>query len=293
MWIDRHLFATCSSGLCNRLLVLAGSIRVAQRTGRRLALYWPVNADLGCRFNDLFTNQFEMVDESTLASILDTTVTVKIYNAWKTQGPIYRKISADGDPDDQLVIVKGWSYPMFETEGYSRQLDEELQAILNSFVPNSEISGYVDAFVFPAPAVGVHVRRGDHVEEFGQSKDEHFFRIMQAMLARAPGLKFFFATDCATTESRFRQEFGSVLLSSPKTWARRDQLRGVREGLVDLLLLSRTAAIIGTVHSSFSQTAGRMGGKRMIVADEISSAASLAQSCELLSGALDGARVRQ
>src|SRR5688572_10853482 len=114
MWTDRNLFVTCSSGLCNRLLMLAGSMRIAARTGRKLALYWPVNRYLGCAFNDLFQNTFPMITGADLTELLDTALTVKVYNAWKTSGPIANSIDAKGDPEINIVIIKGWSYPKFE-----------------------------------------------------------------------------------------------------------------------------------------------------------------------------------
>ena len=286
MWIERQLFATCSSGLCNRLLVLAGSMRIAQRTGRTLALYWPVNCDLGCRFDELFTNTFPMVTEAMLATVLDTTVTVKVYNAWRTQGPIFKSIRADGDPDANLVIIKGWSYPMFENESYSQELDAQVRSHLLALTPRPEIQAVVDSFALPPATIGVHVRRGDHVDEFGQSKDEHFIAIMRGILDRRPNAKFFFATDAPDTGRRFRAEFGDALLSAPKTWAGRHESLGGREGLIDLLLLSRTAAILGNIHSSFSQAGGRIGNKRMIVADEGSAVARREQTCDVLTACL-------
>jgi hypothetical protein len=286
MWIDKHLFATCSSGLCNRLMVLAGSIRIAQRTGRKLALYWPVNHDLGCHFDELFANTFPMVTEDAFASILDTTVTVKIYNAWRTQGPMFTRISANGDPDANLVIIKGWSYPMFENEGFNRDLDAEIRRRLLSFTPRPEIQSEVDSFPLPPATIGVHVRRGDHVDEFGESKDEYFMAVMSGILDRRPDVKFFLATDVARTEHQFRAAFGDTLLTAPKTWIGRHEPRGAREGLVDLLLLSRTAAILGNIHSSFSQAAGCIGNKLMIVADAGSAITHLDRTCDGLCACL-------
>jgi hypothetical protein len=286
MWIERDLFATCSSGLCNRLLVLAGSLRIAARTNRKLWLYWPQNQDLGCPFDQLFTNTFPMLEKEAFTTLLDTTFTAKIYNAWKTKGPMFKTISADGDPDMNIVIIKGWSYPMFEGEGYSHELDSELRRNLLSFTPVPEIQAVVDGFALPLATIGVHVRRGDHVDEFGQSKDEYFMAAMRGIRQRRPDVKFFLATDVADTEQRFRQAFGDSLLAVPKTWKGRADARGVREGLIDLLLLSRTSAILGNIHSSFSQVAGRLGARRMIVADEKSTGAQHDETCETLAQCL-------
>lgn len=279
MRIARNLFATCSSGLCNRLLMLAGSQRIAELTHRTFALYWPVNEALGCPFNELFSNRFEMVTEAELALILKTNFNVKVYNAWRTTGPTYRTIRRDGDPDAEIVIIKGWSDPRFEDENASAEIDADLRRRLRDLRPLPQIEYAVNQFALPANTIGVHVRRGDNFGQFGQSRDEHFFQIMRGTLERWPEARFFLATDVAATERRFQDEFGPALLCAPKSWAPRHEVQGVREGLIDLLLLARTAGIIATAHSSFSQTAARLGKGDLLVADEVNAGARLNDSC--------------
>jgi hypothetical protein len=286
MRIDRNLFATCSSGLCNRLLVLAGSQRIAELTQRSLALYWPVNEALGCPFDRLFTNRFEMVTEAELGLLLKTNFNVKVYNAWKTEGPTYRTIRRDGDPDAHIVVIKGWSHPRFEDETYSTEIDDDVRRRLLELKPLPEIESAVNEFAPPPATIGVHVRRGDNLENFGQSQDEHFFRIMRGVLERRPDATFFLATDVAAVERRFQDEFGGALLTAPKTWASRREVQGIREGLIDLLLLSRTAALIGNVQSSFSQTAARLGKLEMLLADETNAGAQREESCAWLARCL-------
>jgi hypothetical protein len=282
MRIERNLFATCSSGLCNRLLLLAGSLRIAEETRRSLALYWPANEALGCAFNDLFTNRFEMVTEADLAHILKTNFNVKVYNAWRTHGPTYRTIRRDGDPDAHIVIIKGWSDPRFEDETHGPKIDTAIRGRLLDFKPRPEIEAVVRQFALPPVTFGVHVRRGDAPDEFGQSRDEHFMRIMRGLLERCPNANFFLATDIATVEERFQEEFDRALLTAPKTWAPRSEVQGVREGLIDLLLLARTSGLIGNAHSSFSQVAARLGKIEMVVASETAAGAERDGICAWL-----------
>ena len=175
---------------------------------------------------------------------------------------------------------------MFEGEGYSEELNHELRHHLLALKPLPEIQAAVDVFPLPSDCIGVHVRRGDHIDEFGESRDDHFMAVMRGVRKQWPGVTFFLATDVAATECRFQDEFGDALISAPKNWAGRHQSEGGREGLIDLLLLSRTAAILGNIHSSFSQTAGHLGNKRMIVADERSAGVRLKNTCDALAGCL-------
>ena len=286
MQIGRNLFATCSSGLCNRLLVLAGSQRIAEVTGRSLALYWPVNEALGCSFDRLFMNRFEMVTEADLALILKTNFNVKVYNAWQTDGPTYRTLRRDGDPDAHIVIIKGWSHPRFEDETYSPEIDAEVRRRLLALRPRPEIEAAVHQVILPPATIGVHVRRGDNLEEFGRSQNEHFFSVMRGIRERRPEVNFFLATDVAEVERQFQDEFDGELVTAPKTWAPRHDEAGVREGLIDLLLLSRTAALIGTVQSSFSQTAARLGKLELLLANETNAGARLKEGCAWLASRL-------
>ena len=56
--------------------------------------------------------------------------------------------------------------------------------------------------------------------------------------------------------------FPGGVVTRPKVFAR-DKASGVRDALVDLLLLSRCRLIIGSHWSSFSETAAELGGARL------------------------------
>ena len=286
-WDRKELFATCSSGLCNRLLLLAGSLRIAALTGRKLSLYWPVNHALGCEFEKLFTNTFPSISHDHLHLILDTGLTIKVYNAWRYNGPTFRKLAADGDTDANIVIIKGWSYPMLASDSFSPELEQELCRLLRSLVPIPEIQAAVDAFpLWPAGFVGVHIRRGDNFENFTRSRDQDFMAIMRGVVARRPEVKFFLATDVKSTEERFQEAFGDRLVCYPKSGAARHEERGGQEALIDLLLLSRAAAILGNVDSSYSSTAARLGGKPLALANDQSAVQNLEKTCNFLAGCL-------
>jgi len=282
MWIERNLFATCTSGLCNRLLLLAGSMRIAAETRRSLAVYWPVNEALGCSFEELFVNRFDMVTEAEFGHILKTNFNVKVYNAWRTDEPDYRAVRRDGDPTAHIVIIKGWSDPRFENETHSNELDAAVRRRLLELRPRPAIEDLVGAYPLPPACIGVHVRRGDNLEGFGASKEVHFFRLMRRVLELRPETTFFLATDVEAVEERFRAEFSQALVSAPKQWAARQTVQGVREGLIDLLLLARTTGIIGNVQSSFSLTAAKLGARTMFVADESNAGDRLEKTCAAL-----------
>lgn len=289
----RTLIATCSAGLCNRLLVLAGSLRLARRTGREFILYWPENGHLGCPFPALFENEFEPLGDDRLHWLLQTEHHVKLYSAIAGCGPCFSEVSDDGDPQAQAVVIKAWYGPKLAGESYDEAYHRELREHLAGLRPRRALLAEADAFALPPRCLGVHVRRTDVWDEavrtFGQSRDDHFLAILDAVLARAPDVSFFLATDNEATESLLRARFGGRVRVFPKTSRGRDR-RGIEEALVDLLLLSRAAAVLGTHYSSFSSTASLLGPGPLFIAGEETAVTKLDETARRLAEAVNRPR---
>lgn len=262
------LYAASSSGLCNRLLLLAGSRRIAAKTGRRLILHWPVNDQLGASYSELFATPITLAGAGDLELLLRTDHTVKVYNAWHCPDEEhYSHMSEDGCRYADIVVVKGWIYPTWDSEPSNFEISAQIRPFLRDFEIRPELLRRVMAVSLPPGVLGVHIRRGDTPEVFGDSSDGHFVAIMNALLRRFPNLRFFLSTDVAETEHKFRARFGDHILSQVKTWAARDTLAGGREAAIDLTLLARTAAILGTTQSTFSSTPAILGGTTVVTAN--------------------------
>lgn len=290
----RLLFGACTSGLGDRLLSLAGCQRVAERTNRQLILYWQVSDRCGCPFERLFDNVISQVTEADLHRLLFTNYTVKVYNAWLDRpGLVYNKVAADGDPSTDIVVIKSWNYPVLENDRDGGQLHAELRTYLTRLRPVPEIQRTADGFDLPDQAIGVHIRRGDAIERFGVSREEHFAVLMKAVLAWDPGRRFFLATDDNAVERRFVDQFGDRIVAFPKRGGGRSEERGMAESLVDLLLLSRTQSILGNQHSAFSRLAAIWGNRRLVLAGEENATTHLGRSVACLLGAEPERKVRR
>ena len=282
----RLLFGACSSGLGDRLLSLAGCQRIAELTKREFALYWRVSDRCGCPFERLFDTVIPQVTEADLHRLLFTNNAVKVYNAWLDRpGPVYNRVAADGDPSTEIVVIKSWNYPALDNDCDGSNLHAELRTHLLRLRPVPEIQQMIDGFDLPDQAIGVHVRRGDAVERFGVSREEHFAALMNAVLAREPLRRFFLATDVSAVEQRFVDQFGDRIVTFPKCGGGRTAERGMVESLVDLLLLSRTQSILGNQHSAFSRLAALWGNRRLVLAGEESATTHLDRSVACLLGA--------
>jgi hypothetical protein len=233
-------------------------MRIAEKTGRECMLYWPVNDQLMCPFDALFAN-FTVMTEQDLHLLLRTEYTVKVYNAWREQAPLFVDIAADGDPAADIVVIKSWCYPRFAGEAAGTEFSQKIQQQLLKLTPHPEVLAEVDAFPLPPACLGVHVRRGDHPDFFSDSQDEHFVTIMEAVVASDPTVQFFLATDVLAVEEKFKARFGERIVTFPKLGRGREDVRGGREALIDLLLLSRTAAVLGNAASTYSFTASLLG----------------------------------
>ena len=169
-----------------------------------------------------------------------------------------------------------------------------LGQLMGNVVPEvqSEVSAFVEENFRdasrPTPStVGVHIRRLEPrvvVQELypGTSRRQSActspdsiarqlcefaqpLRYYEAMMRSFPQkTRFFISTDSQEAFRWLLARFGNRVFQRPKVHDTRSSLAGVREGLVDLLLLSRCTAVIGTGRSSFSHIAALIGGRPVV-----------------------------
>jgi hypothetical protein len=117
---------------------------------------------------------------------------------------------------------------------------------------------------FGAHTIGVHIRRGDHPTAAEGSPESLFVEKMKLEIDREERTQFFLCSDDAHVEQRFKDAFGSRVLTHAKA-GDRSEAEGVRSALVDLYCLSRTKKILGSYQSSFSEVAARMSGVELSI----------------------------
>ena len=112
---------------------------------------------------------------------------------------------------------------------------------------------------FGKHCIGVHIRRTDHVKSRAHSPIWLFIDAMQAEVDRDDQVRFFLATDSDVVRRVLVARFGSRMITRKGGVSRFDP-GGISDGVVDLMLLSRTDRIYGSYWSSFSNEAARIGG---------------------------------
>jgi hypothetical protein len=258
----RLLVAACDAGLCNRLFVLSGARRLAQKLGRKFILWWPVNGEsgVGCRFNDLFETPLRLFNQDDLHWLLDVSHSLKVY-----EKDFYAKIRRD-DPE-LILLLKLYYWPRFEDEvdeAYP-QAELEIRQLLGSLKPSAEILEHVAQLNLDPGAFGVHVRCES---SFRESTLDKFFGAVDRELQRERR-QFFLATDWLPVELCFKHRYGELCRTQPKVWLERRYddlsparatLTGMVEAAVDLYALASRRLVIGTAKSTFSQVASMLAG---------------------------------
>jgi hypothetical protein len=228
-------------GLCNRVDVIATGYVLAQQRGEEnVELFWPLNSHLPIRFHDLFTGlpSGRVVEREIDHAVIDD------YYAAQAALPVdYRGSAPYG---------------------------HALRRLLNHVVPEvlAEVSEFASRQFGDDQRgrrpVGVHVRRSEHPMPLCPYAQP--LRYYEAVMKSLPKeTRFFVSTDSQDSFRWLDERFAERVFQRLKRHDNRVDLSGVREGLVDMLLLSRCSAIIGTHGSSFSGTAALAGGSVILM----------------------------
>jgi hypothetical protein len=110
-----------------------------------------------------------------------------------------------------------------------------------------------------APLVGVHIRRGDHRHAIANSTTSAFLTAMHERLIASPTTHFLLCTDDPLEVGPLRAEFGERLFASPPACLDRSHPQAGIDAFVEFLTLAGCDAILGSLQSSFSLLAARIG----------------------------------
>jgi hypothetical protein len=220
-------------GLFNRLDVIAtGYVLAAMHGDDRIEVLWPRNdRHMPVGFEDLFT---ALPAGRVVEREIDPEVS-REYLAAQAALPI----------DYRTSVIYG--------QALRRVLDRaapEVQHAVSEFVGTH----FAHEQQGRATTVGVHVRRSEAplpVCPYAQPL-RYYEAIMRSF---PPGTRFFISTDSQEAFRWLAARFRGRVFQREKTHDNRSSVDGVREGLIDMLLLSRCSAIIGTFGSSFSGAA--------------------------------------
>ena len=224
------------AGMANRLRAMVSAMCLAEDLGRTLHVIWSAN-DPACmaRFQMLFTGLPSWVTIDTGPAMGNSTMLLN-----------------QGDMEEWVSLgAKGLirSYAHFYRKDSERWL-AHLRAIKPLSYPT-----------VPDGAIGVHIRRGDHMKARANSPLSAF---IEAMEAYPPTTKFVVATDSTIEKEFLQKRFGDQLQFYAVSFSRMTAL-GMKSAVDDFIALSKCTEILGSYDSSFSELAAMYGNKPLRV----------------------------
>jgi hypothetical protein len=260
---ERTLTVFCPLGLSNRLRVLLSGLALAEASGRRLTMLWPITPACAAPFADLFANDWpvQTVDASAVAGL-------PYISGWFGNLPDLLTM-----PDPHLVVGHpAWLIRPDQFPGHDHLL-ALCQAFFARLQPVAPIQRAVDDFRqrhFRPTMIGVHLRRGDLLRERPDAANNttQACVAVDQLLQKAPDAGILLCTDDgaidpSTGQTRpregvleiFRLRYGPrVIWTIPRGLDRRTP-RAIQDALVDLWLLRATDRFVGTETSTFSEFA--------------------------------------
>ena len=138
-----------------------------------------------------------------------------------------------------------------------------MRPLFRIFQPIEKIQEQVRTFTdsFSRPTMGIHIRRTDNIASISQSPTELFIEKMREEISKDEDCQFYVATDSEEEKKRLKDIFGERILTLPRA-ADRNSIAGMQDALVELYVLSHTRKIMGSMQSSYSETAAQISNIR-------------------------------
>ena len=256
-----HLIVT--AGLGNRMRSMASAIALGRDQGRPVRVDWCINDGCNAPFRSLFRDiPGVRVDDVRLIRPGPLGLLSRGLTAVRLRCGYYDLVL--GDEAIVAGVREGSIAGLFA--GHRRVFVNTFHRFWGDppfypdFILADDVQRIVDAETrrIGTEYVGVHVRRTDHVRAIESSPLDAFVTAMRRSVEERDST-FFLATDDGGVEEALRREFPGRIATSARTRAR-DTPEGMRDGLVDLAMLSRSRSILGSYWSSFSRTAAEWGG---------------------------------
>lgn len=258
-------------GLANRMRVIASAMAINKQK-QQIKLIWNVNADLNCKFTDIFNPilNIEITDDSAKYKYIKATNQEKIYkrilatliNKW--YGIDYCIKEQDFDKyiwnkkiNLSEIIAKNKNTYFYTCEELNFETNINF---FDYFIPTQEIQDIIQQTTahFNQNTIGIHIRRSDNSKSIQYSPTKLFIERLTNEVNKNNNVNFFLATDDHETETEMKQKFGHKIITYQKE-LNRNSKKGIIDAVVDLFCLSKTRYIYGSYWSSFSDIAARLG----------------------------------
>lgn len=283
--MQKKIYIHIESGMGNRILPLISAIRLAHKTDRKLYIYWGCKAlgryvetkhvkkwtERPHKFTDFFENdpslftqitkqQFEKekngksckryTNSSTHTSVITQSDLKRFDVLWFNR--IWYPLALDSD-DITGYIPYPRSLTPISSGNYILSLRK--YAGMLKVAPDLKQKIKEQTEQFPDNVIGVHIRSTNG--GFLKKRFTHLIPLLDTFLIQNPNYKIFLAADTQSRENEFKLHFKDKLIvyNEPingQQHKRSNTVAGVKNGMIDMFLLSKCTKLIGTGESSFS-----------------------------------------
>ena len=255
-------------GLANRLRLHCLAYAYALKTKRKLIVNWKRNANCYATYHDLFVGgpySFTLLSQWERLYFRF----VKRFDCYSFEPDTW----LDGDGVETLENVPNRVVEVSNLDastGKGSRFGLYHKEVIRSLIPRPEIQENVNQFLYQlnSPTVGIHVRLGDFVDKYGAALPsvEHYFAIIQRITKLWPDAVFILVSDGDKEKLSPLFNAGNCKIR-PKINTRRT-IEGMKDALVDLLVLAATDLVVSTPYSSYGGFAAMLGNKSIIRATE-------------------------
>lgn len=257
-------------GLANRMKAIDAAIQLISGTDLALKIYWFRDKGLNCRFDQLF----QPLDLPQVSLIEATSFDSFSYDRPRKRNLYIPRFFQSFYFDDCVYEAEATErmYQHFDFRSWAINKRTYLASCVYFFPPTPDARLF--QFFHPVPAlqqridevsrtfgnrcVGVHIRRTDNLSSINESPTKLFVDRMQMMIQSDKDTCFYLASDSPEEKSKMKATFGKRILTSV-TDLSRNSVQGIQDALVELYVLSKTKMILGSVKSSYSETAAQIG----------------------------------
>lgn len=257
-------------GLANRMKAIDAAIQLISGTDLALKIYWFRDKGLNCRFDQLF----QPLDLPQVSLIEATSFDSFSYDRPRKRNLYIPRFFQLFYFDDCVYEAEATErmYQHFDFRSWAINKRTYLASCVYFFPPAPDARLF--QFFHPVPAlqqridevsrtfgnrcVGVHIRRTDNLSSINESPTKLFVDRMQMMIQSDKDTCFYLTSDSSEEKSKMKAIFGKRILTSV-TDLSRNSVQGIQDALVELYVLSKTKMILGSVKSSYSETAAQIG----------------------------------
>jgi len=271
--------------MCNRFRAICSAIYLAQLSGRKICHSWAIEDSydfdieiISHMRNSTFSTFFQEHEGLPFLEITADTLIDSVFSEWdrddywapyqyssikrnQWNGKIQiERENADSilDCDDEVILLET-SLALKPRELSQKAYDNELQSIYQEyFKPKQSYLHQIKSMVGDLQYTGVHIRRTDHLKYVSQA---HISMDGWASIIRdniLPDEHVFLCSD----DKQFASELMNKLPNHQiMSMGKKDKTSNKDFAFMELLFLSQSTIIYGTVASSFSKQAALMGGK--------------------------------